>query len=70
MKQKNLQSKSIYQENGIEGRQDISEEFDNHLQDMVDLSLLHLFKGDTDNAMKYLFGAQKQKKSNQANLNK
>ena len=54
------------QENGIEGSQDLKEELKEELkansQDMIDLSLLHLFKGNSTKAMKYLFQARKWKK--------
>ena len=48
--------------NGIEGSEYLEEELKDNLRDMLDLSLLHLFKGDSDKAMKYLFQARKWKK--------
>ena len=50
------------QRNGIEGSQDLEEELKENSRDMLDLSLLHLFKGNSAKAMKYLFQAHKWKK--------
>ncbi len=59
---KELSSQNLSpQENGIEGSQDLLDGLNEELRDMVDLSLLHLFKGDQDKAIKYLFQARKQK---------
>ncbi len=55
------------EKNGIEGSMDLSEDLRSNLKDMVDLSLLHLFKGDTDKALKYLFQARKWKVQDEKN---
>ena len=65
LKRKNLKLADYSPEkNGIEGSLDLKEELNNDLKDMVDLSLLHLFNGETEKAMKYLFQARKWKKDN------
>ncbi|MCB1175564.1 MAG: tetratricopeptide repeat protein [Leptospiraceae bacterium] len=51
--------------NGIEGAQDLQQELKQDLTDMVDLSLMHLFNGDTDKAMQFLFQAHKMGKDHQ-----
>ena len=48
--------------NGIEGSQDLEEELEESRRDMLDLSLLHLFKGESTKAIQYLFQARKWKK--------
>lgn len=48
---------------GIEGSEDIREEMKQDLRDFVDLSFLHLFKGDPDRALQYLLHARKLKQS-------
>ncbi len=62
-KHKNIPSADLSaQENGIEGSQDLAQDCQESVRDMVDLSLLHLFKGDSLQALKYLFQAGKYRK--------
>ena len=46
-------------QNGIEGAMDLQVELKEDLRDMVDLSLMHLFNGDSKKAMQFLFQAKK-----------
>lgn len=52
---------SSARKNGIEGAMDLEEDLREDLKDMVDLSFLHLFNGDTEKALKFLFQARKMK---------
>lgn len=49
------------QKNGIEGAIESTDELKEDLKDMVDLSLLHLFNGDSQKALQFLFQAKKMK---------
>ena len=51
--------------NGIEGAQDLQGELQQDLRDMVDISLMHLFNGDSEKALKFLFQAHKMGKGKQ-----
>lgn len=48
--------------NGIEGAEDLQAEIKGDLREMVDLSFMHLFNGDSQKAMQFLFQARKLKK--------
>ena len=57
--QKSSKVENVSSDNGIEGNEDIQEENQKTLKDMMDLSLLHLFQGDSDKALELLLQTKK-----------